>query len=208
MLIGLTGLIGAGKSTAARILESFGAVVLDADEIGREVVEASLPLRHRLAEAFGADVLTVDLDLDRKKVAERAFAGEESRRRLNEIVHPYLLHELDSRMRRLAKRCPVVVVDAALLTEWRLHQRMDYTIVIDAPEQVRLDRLAARGMAPSEARAIERLQPSPQDLRVCADFLVVNDGSTDRLAATLSDIWEMITRSKRGDLHEEPDTAP
>lgn len=203
MLIGLTGQIGAGKSTAARILESIGALVVDADEVGRHVVETSAPLRRKLAKAFGDDVLNATGGLDRQKVAERAFADEDSRRKLNELVHPYLLRELDKQVRSLSKRHEVVVIDAALLLEWELDRKVDYTIVIEAPEQVRFERLAARGVSPSDARARQQLQAPLSEFRTRADFVVPNDGDVNDLQRKLIAIWRVLTRRDRGDPHEE-----
>ncbi|MDH4156948.1 MAG: dephospho-CoA kinase [candidate division Zixibacteria bacterium] len=94
MLIGVTGQIGAGKSTAAAILKSFGAAVVDADKIGRQVVDDNPPLLRWLVRAFGDRILNRRGNLDRRRLAALAFENDASGQRLNQLVHPYLLKEL------------------------------------------------------------------------------------------------------------------
>ncbi len=193
MYVGLTGQIGAGKSTAAEILESLGAVVIDADRLGRLVVDRSAPLRRKLARAFGADVITPGGTLDRRKVAERAFVDPQARRILNSLVHPYLLKELGREMRRLAKHHDMVVIDAALLLEWGLDSDMDATIVIEASQQKRFERLAKRGLSPEDAKARQKTQASASEFGSRATFVVENNDSIDQLGSRLKAVWEKLT---------------
>lgn len=203
MFVGVTGQIGAGKSTAAGILASFGAVVIDADRVGRRVVDDSLVLRRKLARAFGADVLSHSGRLDRRKVAERAFADAQARKTLNSLVHPYLLKELGKEMRRLHKRHDVVVIDAALLLDWQLDFQVDLVVVIDAPAEERLARMKARGISSDDARARQRLQLPMSEYHSRADVVIVNDGSEAELQEKLRRVWEekilpLVTRQGRG----------
>jgi len=193
MLAGLTGQIGAGKSTAAAILKSFGAAVIDADRIGREVVESSAELRRQLAETFGPEALNRDGSLNRAEVARRAFADESSRRKLNALVHPYLLHELRRQMASLARTHDVVVIDAALLLEWNLDREMDEVLVVTATQSTRLDRLAARGFSREDALARQSQQLSAAEYKSRATRIVPNDGTEADLRSVLQQIWSEWT---------------
>jgi len=188
MQIGLTGQIGSGKSTAAEILASFGAVVISADEIGRDVIDNSSPLRRRLACRFGADILDRSGRLRRKRLAATAFADPASTRALNELVHPYLLKELRRRLKQLERTNNVVVVDAALLLFWNLDREMDLTLVIHAGEETRLRRAAGRGISVADARARQVAQLPYAEFRRRADRLILNIGSVADLRRKLA-IW-------------------
>ncbi|MDX9856874.1 MAG: dephospho-CoA kinase [candidate division Zixibacteria bacterium] len=189
MVIGLTGQIGSGKSTAARILASFGARVIDADLIGREVVEQSAELRRRLARVFGKDVVDSRGRLIRKKLAVRAFATGASRDKLNMIVHPHLLRRLRSRIREEQKRGPVVI-DAALLLYWGMDREVDVTLVIHAGLETRLKRLQARGIQPGDAKARQRAQLPYAEFRTRADRVILNNGTPSDLRRKLRRFWQ------------------
>ena len=94
MLLGLTGQIGSGKSSAAMILKSFGAIIIDADRIGHQVVENSKELQKKMQNEFGKDIISKTGKINRKKIAQRAFHDKTSKKKLNSLVHPYLLKEL------------------------------------------------------------------------------------------------------------------
>lgn len=189
MVIGLTGQIGSGKSTAARILASFGARVIDADLIGREVVEQSAELRRRLARAFGKDIVDSRGRLNRKKLAVRAFATGASRDKLNKIVHPHLLRRLRSRIREEQKRGQVVI-DAALLLYWGMDREVDVTLVIHAGLETRLKRLQARGIQPGDAKARQRAQLPYAEFRDRADRVILNNGTPSDLKRKLRRFWQ------------------
>ena len=112
MLIGLTGQIGSGKTTVAGILAGLGACVLDADEIGKQVVDESKQLREKLARRFGNEILDRNGRVKRKKLANLAFACQESKKNLNQLVHPFLLAELRRQIRVATKKYDLIVVDA------------------------------------------------------------------------------------------------
>ena len=120
MLIGLTGQIGAGKSSVANIFAELGAVVVDADQIGRRILNTNLSVRKQLVRAFGTGVVTVGGKVNRSVVARAAFTSESARLKLNTIVHPHLLKELHRQVRVHLKTGKSVVIDAALLLEWSL----------------------------------------------------------------------------------------
>jgi dephospho-CoA kinase len=190
MFIGITGQIGSGKTTAAKILASFGAVVIDADQIGRRVVDRSAPLRKRLASLFGGEILTPSGKLSRKKLARLAFADKAAKQRLDRLVHPFLFKEMRRQMRELSKRHDVVVIDAALLLDWELDRRMDVVLVIHASEETRLKRLSARGISKEDALARQKAQMPFSEYRNRGDRIILNNGTIEQLRSRLHRIWE------------------
>lgn len=181
MLIGITGQIGSGKSEVARIFKKHGAFVLSADEIGREVVEKNPATLKRLVEAFGDNILSKTGRLRRRNLGEIAFASEEEKRKLNDIVHPALLRELENQARAASKKYDMVVIDAALLIDWKWDRKVDYTILIHASDKIKLDRLIRMGYSWAEARSRIRSQLKYRELRKHSDFVVLNNKSLDSL---------------------------
>ena len=190
MRIGVTGQIGAGKTTAARILEEFGAYRIDADEIGRRVVELHPPLVKKLKQAFGTDIVNSSGNLKRRLVAQRAFRDDESRDTLNQLVHSYLLRDLIRELRQAEKKHRVVIVDAALIFDWGLESELDLTIVIYASRQERLQRLAERGVDENDARSRQSRQLPFAEYRKRADVVIPNRGSKVDLRRRLARVWK------------------
>jgi len=197
MLIGLTGQIGSGKTATAKILKSFGAAVVDADRIGREVVDNSPSLRRKLARHFGAEVLNRSGSLNRKKMALRAFADENSKQQFNALVHPHLLRELRRQIRKQLKNHNVVVVDAALLLDWDIAQEMDFILVIHASKEERLRRVRSRGISREDALARQRAQLPYSEYRKRADRVILNNGSVDSLKSKLKSLWHQLSPESR-----------
>jgi dephospho-CoA kinase len=192
-MVGLTGGIGSGKSTVAALLVERGAVVVDADAIAREVVEPGMPALAQLADRFGADVIRADGTLDRSVLAERAFVNDEAKKDLEAITHPAIGEEF---LRRLAE-CPadaVVVHDVPLLVESTRGYKYDAVIVVEAPLEVRLDRLEARGVPRDDARRRIALQASDEDRRKVATWVLDNRGDLESLARQVDDIWPQLTK--------------
>ena len=177
MLIGLTGQIGSGKTTAANIFKKLGAVVIDADLIGREVVENSYPLLTSLVKTFGLDILDKQGRLRRKKLASLAFSNKENHEILNKLVHPYLLSQLRQQMRKALEKNKLVVIDAALLLDWGLDKEMDRVLVVHASLERRLSRLAARGITRRDALARQKAQLPFKEFQRRADRVILNNGS-------------------------------
>jgi len=196
MIIGLTGQIGAGKTSAARMLAGLGAAVIDADLIGREVVEQSATLRRQLAKAFGSEIFDRWGRLKRKKLAALAFADRAAKKKLNSLVHPFLLKELRRQLRRAIRSRRVVVVDAALLLYWRMDREVDFVLVIHASREVRLQRLMARGVSRQDATARERAQLPFCEFRRRADRLILNNGTRQDLEKKITRLHsQMISRT-------------
>jgi len=181
MLIGITGQIGAGKTTAANILKAMGAVVIDADRIGRKVVESSPRLIQKLARAFGPQILTPAGNLRRKKTAEIAFSSEKNRKLLNSLVHPYLLRELKKQIKRNLDKNKVIVIDAALLLDWKLDNVVDLTLVIGCSKEKRMTRLLKKGFSKSDALARMKSQLPFRDYQKRADRVITNSSTITAL---------------------------
>jgi dephospho-CoA kinase len=190
MLIGLTGLIGSGKSTAAAIFKSMGAGIVDADRIGKDVINSNPPLLKKLQKTFGDQIVRVDGHLNRRRLASAAFVDESSRSRLNRLVHPYLLRELWRQVGEKSKKHEIVVIDAALLLEWKLEKKCDLTIAIHAPREIRLKRLAGRGLNRNNALARERRQLPLSEFRRRCDVVIMNNGSRAKLKKSLLRVLE------------------
>lgn len=188
MIIGITGLIGAGKTAAARILKSLGAVVIDADKIGRKVVEENPHILRKLVQKFGSEILTKNRKLNRKKLASAAFKSELSKRELNRIVHPYLLKELMKELKILSRKSSIVVIDAALLIDWNLDKIVDMVILIHSPEKIRFQRLKARGITENDARTRQKRQFTYSQLRKRADYVIFNKQSLPEMELKLKKI--------------------
>lgn len=189
MVIGITGQIGAGKSTAAEILASFGATVIDADAIGHQVVRESAPLRRELATAFGKDIFDGRGELKRKLLAERAFASTKTRDQLNSLVHPYLLKNLRRQVKQ-ASKTGHVVIDAALLLNWGMDREIDFTLVIHAGWETRLKRAMHRGMTHKDVIARQRAQLPYGEFRRRADRTILSNGTKADLRRKLKAFWD------------------
>ena len=186
--VGLTGGTGAGKSTVARRLAALGAMVVDADALAREVLAAGTEGLAEVVETFGADVLLGDGSLDRAGLARVVFASEERRRELEAITHP----RIEASTRELfaaAASDAVVVHDMALVVEKGLGAAYHLVVVVDAPVEVRVARLAARGMAGDDARARIRAQASEEQRRAAADVWLDNLGGEADLHAAVDALW-------------------
>ncbi len=189
--VGLTGGIGAGKSTVARLLAERGAVVLDADKAARAVVEPGTEGLAEIAKAFGERVLAEDGSLDRARLAEVVFADDLRRAELNAIVHPRVRLWMAERA-AAAPAGSIVVQDIPLLVEGGLVPLFDHVVVVDAADETRLARLAARGMAPEQARARMDAQAPRSERAAAADTLIDNSGDLAELARTVDALWHEL----------------
>ncbi|MFD8555386.1 dephospho-CoA kinase [Streptomyces fradiae] len=192
LTVGLTGGIGAGKSEVSRLLVSYGAVLVDADRIAREVGEPGTPGLAAVVEAFGPGVLTAEGRLDRPKLGAIVFGDAERLATLNGIVHP-LVGARSAELQAAAEPGAVVVHDVPLLTENGLAPLYDVVVVVDASEETRLDRLVRlRGMTESEARARMAAQATAEQRRAIADYVVDNDGPLEALERQVRAVWEEL----------------
>lgn len=193
LMVGLTGGIGAGKSTVAAMLTQRGAVTVDADEIAREVVEPGTLTLAKLVERFGPEILRPDGSLDRPALAAVAFVDDATRKELEAITHPAIGAEF---LRRVAEAPPdaVVVHDVPLLVESKRGFEYAAVIVVEAPLETRLDRLEARGVSRDDARRRIGLQATDADRRKVATWVVDNAGDLAHLEHQITDIWAELER--------------
>jgi len=192
--VGLTGGIGSGKSVVSSRLAAFGAVVIDADLIAREVVAPGTAGLAEVVEAFGPDVLRPDGSLDRPKLGDIVFADADLLGRLNAIVHP----RVGARMRELeasAGAGSVLVHDVPLIAENGLKEQFDLVIVVDVPPELQLRRLVTdRGMTEGQARARMAAQASRQQRLAIADIVVDNSGTLTELDGEVALLWAELRR--------------
>lgn len=196
-LIGLTGGIGSGKSTVAQLLLRHGWVVVDADQIARDIVEPGQPALAELADAFGEDILQADGSLDRGLLASRAFASREQTDLLNSITHPRIQEETQARF-AAARRAGAdfVVYDMPLLVDKGLHKDMEATIVVDVDAEERVRRLVNyRGLDEGDARRRIAAQIPDEVRRAAADFIIDNNGAREELDAQVDGVVEKLRAS-------------
>lgn len=192
MKVGLTGGIGAGKSEISRLLASYGAVIVDADKIAREVVEPGTPGLAAVVEEFGDDILAPDGTLDRPKLGGIVFSDPDKLKALNAIVHP-LVGARSAELEASAGPDAVVVHDVPLLTENGLAPLYDLVVVVDAAPQTQLDRLVRlRGMAEDEAKSRMAAQASREQRLAVADLVIDNDGPLEALEPQVRAVWERL----------------
>ncbi|SEN67419.1 dephospho-CoA kinase [Actinacidiphila rubida] len=190
LTVGLTGGIGAGKSEVARLLASYGAVLVDSDRIAREVVEPGTEGLAAVVAEFGTEVLAPDGSLDRPRLGAIVFADEERRKALNAIVHP-LVGRRSAELQQAAGPDAIVVHDVPLLTENGLAPLYDVVIVVDAAPDTQLDRLVRlRGMTADEARARMAAQATREQRLAVADVVIGNDGPLDELEPQVRAAWD------------------
>jgi dephospho-CoA kinase len=186
--IGLTGGIGSGKSTVARLLADRGAVVVDSDVLAREVVASGTPGLAAVVEAFGTGVLTADGALDRAALAAVVFGDAAARARLDGIVHPLVRARAAETLAALPADA-VVVQDIPLLVETGQAGSFDLVLVVEAELGARIARLVARGLAEDDARARIAAQATDEQRRAVADVVLDNSGTPEQLAGQVDRFW-------------------
>ncbi|MGA9162461.1 MAG: dephospho-CoA kinase [Actinomycetota bacterium] len=194
LLVGLTGGIGSGKSTVARMLEEHGAVVFDADVLAREVVEPGTRGHAAVIERFGANVLAPGGELDREALASIVFADPAARRDLEAIVHPEVRRLFAEGSETYRDSDRVVVFSAPLLVETGMHTAFDVLVVVSATTATQVGRLMrGRGMSEESIRARIDAQAPLEDKAEVADFLVDNEGTIDELEGQVARLWNELS---------------
>lgn len=191
-VVGLTGGIGSGKSTAAAAMAERGVPVIDVDELARACVRPGSPVLAAIVERFGSAVLAADGSLDRAALAGLVFDDPAARADLEALTHPCVRAALASELSRLrtsAEPPPTVVVDHPLLVESGASADVDLVVVVEAPLPLRLERLARdRGMSEAHARARMAAQADDAARRTVADVVLVNDGDRAALEAQVAEL--------------------
>jgi len=207
LLVGLTGGFGSGKTTVASMMQALGAKVVDADVLAREVLSPGSEAFNQVVEAFGTQVVSPSGRLDRNKLAKIVFADPAAISKLNSIVHPRVIEREEEIIDQIATSEPdaIIVLDVPLLIEAERHHRVDVLVVVDAPMQVRLTRLAERYKGLDKAALQARMQHQmPLEHKVkLADFVIDNSKSlkstreqTERLFAKLVQLAAERKRSR------------
>lgn len=192
--IGLTGGIGSGKSTVAKLLEHQGFPVVDADKIAREIMEPGSPVLDEVAAAFGDDLINEDGSLDRGELARRAFVDKPSTEKLNSITHPAIRAESERRFAAAeAAGEPAVIYDMPLLVELGMHRAMDLTVVVDVDAEERVRRLTmSRGLDEADARARIAQQIDDATRTAAADIIIDNNGDEEHLKPQVEKLVQQI----------------
>ncbi|HCO02042.1 MAG TPA: dephospho-CoA kinase [Actinobacteria bacterium] len=190
LLVGLTGAIGAGKSTVASLLAERGAVVIDADDLARLAVAPGSPGFAAVVAAFGPEAAMSNGELDRTWLADKVFADPDARRRLEAITHPEVARLFLERTKPFAATDAVVVYAVPLLVENDLQGMFGVVVTVEAPEDVRVARLVRdRGMTEEAAGARIAAQATETERRSVAAVVIANDDALDTLEAQVSALW-------------------
>ena len=195
--VGLTGGIGSGKSTVSVLLAERGAVVIDADQLAREVVAPGTPGLAAIVEAFGSEVVATDGALDRQALGAMVFGDDTARRTLEEIIHPRVRARAVALEARAAPGA-IVVHDIPLLVETGQHVTFDVVVVVDVPVRTQIDRLVSqRGMSSDEAETRIAAQATREQRTGAADLVVDNAGPRTDLAERVDELWAEL-RARAG----------
>lgn len=193
MIIGLTGSIGTGKTTAASIFKKFGAAIIDADEIARGIVKPQMPAWQEIINAFGEKVQSPDLTINRKYLGELIFNDTVSRERLNQITHPLIKEEIHKQIQEQNNK--IVIIDAPLLIEAGVHSIVDKIIVVIASRDTQIKRLKLRNFLSDlqiEARLDSQL---PLENKIeKADYIIDNNGNILETTKQIKRIWEELIK--------------
>lgn len=199
LIVGLTGGIGAGKSTVARLLAERGAVVIDVDALGHVVLEPGGRAYDQVIEAFGPAIVGPDGRIDRAALGRVVFGDPDALARLTAISHPAINAELVEALDQLPNDA-IVVLDMAILVEsnlGRVDPEHSYQLVVtvEAPVELRVQRAVARGMPEADVRRRLAAQASEDQRRAVAEIVIVNDGSEPDLEARVDEVWkELLSR--------------
>lgn len=203
--IGLTGNIASGKSAVARVWRSRGAHVVESDELARRAVAPGTAALRKIAANWGPGILLASGDLDRAALRDVVFRDEEERRKLERIVHPEI-EKLHRKEREEAERrgLELIVADMPLLFEVGREGEFDVIVLVEAPVELRLERLVrTRGLDPGEAQRMIDAQWPTEEKRARSDIVIENSGSLRQLETRAAEVWSTLklkARAKRGNV--------
>jgi dephospho-CoA kinase len=198
LLVGLTGGIGSGKSTVARMLEERGAVILDADVFAREAVRAGTDGFDAVVRRFGGDLVGSDGELDRKRLAAIVFADPDALTDLEAIVHPEVRRMIADGISEHLDGDRVVVLVNPLLIEMGTHRDCDVVVVVSASPDTQVARSVARGMEEDDVRARISAQLPIDERAALADVLLDNEGALEELEAEVDVLWRDLSARASG----------
>ncbi|HNR50956.1 MAG TPA: dephospho-CoA kinase [Deltaproteobacteria bacterium] len=200
VIAGLTGGIATGKSTVASLFASFGAAVIDADRIAREVVLRGSPAFDRIVEHFGREILLPDGEIDRDRLGGIIFSDSGQRESLNRIVHPEVFREMNRRIGEIKSGNVnrVVICDVPLLIETGMHSVFDDVILVYVPEPLQINRLMEReGIGRDEALRRVRAQMSIEEKKPYASHIIDNSGTRENTAKITLEVYRSLEERSR-----------
>ena len=195
LILGITGNIASGKSAISKELARRGAVVVDADQLAREVVESGSSALKKIVKLFGTEVLQKDGDLDRDRLGQMVFADVKVRAMLNRIIHPEIAIKSTEQLQQLKRRTdiPLIVYEAPLLFEVGAETRVDKVLVVEIDPEEQLKRLRARDGS-DEVSAQQRIaaQMSQQKKIAQADYVINNSGTVAETLKQVDVLWSQL----------------
>ena len=199
IIVGLTGSVGTGKSTVAKIFRELGAYVIDWDELAREVIRPHLKAWKEIVGYFGKGILRDDLTINRQKLANIVFSDKEKLAKLNQIVHPEVFEEDERITNDIKSRDPnaLIIKDIPLLFELSRPIFVDKIIVVSASEQTQLRRSEEKGMSREDAqRRIESQLPLEGKIK-SANFVINNDGPLEETKRQVEEIYSLLMKGEQ-----------
>ena len=195
--VALTGGIGSGKSLVGEILEELGALVIDSDQLAREVIERGSPGYEEVVTAFGDSILS-EGQIDRSKLAAVVFKESDLRKKLESIIHP-LVREAAEKLARKLPSGAILINQIPLLVESDGAKRFDYVVTVSADEEIRRERLRLRGLKDYEITQRIAAQVSDSQREKIANYIIRNDGSIDELTRAVEALManELLPRAQR-----------
>ena len=191
MKVGLTGGIGAGKSTVADLFSQKGAVVIRSDELARQVIEPQTPGFQQVIDRFGEDFVNSEGYIDRAKLAQTVFQDDAALKDLENIVHPLVRSKTNQIIDQHTSET-IIVNEIPLLLEKKMESLFDFLVIVISSEKNRLERLAQRGLTTEQDYARIAKQVSDDERKAAGDFLIVNVGNLDQLEADVEKIWQTL----------------
>lgn len=195
MKVGLTGGIGAGKSTVADLFSKKGAVIIRADQLARQVIEHDSPGFQKVVALFGPEIVDQDQNIDRTKLAQIVFNNDQALKDLENIIHPLVRDKTNEIMDKQTPET-IIVNEVPLLLEKQMQSIYDFIVIVISSEKNRLARLADNGINLEQAKARMAKQVDDEARKAAADFLIVNDGSLEQLEVDVQKIWQTLQERK------------
>ena len=191
MIVGLTGGIGAGKSTVADLFSKRGSIVIRSDELARQVIESHTPGFEQVVARFGKEIINESGSIDRSKLAEIVFNDSKSLTDLESIIHPLVRNRSNEIIDQQNPEA-IIINEVPLLLEKNMQSLFDFLIVVVSSEKNRINRLTNVGLSEEQARSRMAKQVDDETRKAAADFLIVNDGNIEQLDDDVEKIWETL----------------
>ena len=197
MVVGLTGVIGSGKSTVASIFKEIGAGIISADEIAHRLLLKNNKGYNAVVKEWGPKILNEKGGISREILAKIVFDNKKELEKLNKIMHPLIYEEYKKELEILKEKgYSIIIYDAPLLIELSLHKEMDKVIVVIAEQEIIFDRLKRKGLSIDEIKLRMRYQLPQQEKIKYADFIINNNNGIDELKKQIEQIWNILLSLK------------